>query len=272
MKERLSPPLRLVIMQDTPCHDPDEAIARLDRAAAQACADPAGADLLIAPEMWLGGYHIGTERSAALAARAEKLSQAVAAIARRHRVAILTGMAQPAPSANGERRPFNSALMVGPGGAILSRYNKTHLYGEVDRAQFIPGTELSQIVVLNGWCIAIAICFDIEFPETARALALAGADLIAVPTANMMPFDSVATRIVPARAEENGLFVAYANYCGSEPPFDYCGLSCICGPDGEDLARAGRDPTLIRATLDPTAMNRRRKMLNYLHQRRLDIY
>lgn len=253
-------PLRLAALQDAPCHEPQAALDRLDHAAG-------GADLLIAPEMWLGGYAIGPEAVAALAAQADRLTAAVAVIARRHRTAILTGLALP-----GAQRPTNSALLIGPDGATLARYDKTHLYGAVDRAQFAPGAALSPVVTLHGWRIGLAICFDIEFPETARALAMAGAELIAVPTANMAPFDSVATRVVPTRAEENACFVAYANYCGTEGDFDYCGLSCLCGPDGDDLARAGRDPAVIRATLDPAALTRRRAAMDYLAQRRTDLY
>ena len=52
-----------------------------------------------------------------------------------------------------------------------------------------------------------------------------------MPTANMAPFEGVATRLVPARAEENAVFVAYANYVGAEGAFAYFGLSCVCGPD-----------------------------------------
>ena len=59
------------------------------------------------------------------------------------------------------------------------------------------------MVDLNGWRLGMLICYDVEFPENARQLALAGADLIAAPTANMIPYDVVATTIVPARAFEN---------------------------------------------------------------------
>ncbi|MDM7255861.1 MAG: carbon-nitrogen hydrolase family protein [Paracoccus sp. (in: a-proteobacteria)] len=267
MTERPSPPLHVAILQDRPCHDPAAALDRLDRAAAQASEGPEGARLLITPEMWLGGYHIGAAAIADLAAQAEALTEGIATIARRHGIAILTGLARP-----GDPRPVNSALLIDSTGEMLLDYDKTHLFGQVDRDQFTPGAALSGVAVLNGWCIATAICFDIEFPEAARALALAGADLIVVPTANMHPYESVATRVVPTRAEENGLFVAYANYCGSEGAFDYCGLSCIVGPDGEDLARAGREPALIRATLDARAMARRRDALDYLRLRRIDIY
>ena len=83
----------------------------------------------------------------------------------------------------------------------------------------------------------MAICYDVEFYELVRAYALAGAEIVLVPTVNMQPYTGIATRVVPARAEENEIYVAYANRVGSEGNFEYCGLSCVVGPDGLDHAR-----------------------------------
>ncbi|MFY8044397.1 MAG: nitrilase-related carbon-nitrogen hydrolase, partial [Rhodoferax sp.] len=77
------------------------------------------------------------------------------------------------------------------------------------------------------------ICYDVEFPEATRRLALAGADLIVVPTANMPEFDFVAQSLVPVRAYENQLYVAYANYIGAEGAVHYGGLSLLAAPDGQ---------------------------------------
>ncbi len=157
-------------------------------------------------------------------------------------------------------------------GETLATYAKTHLFGDVDRAQFVAGDGYAPVVELGGWRLGLAICYDIEFPETARLLALAGAEAILAPTANMAPFDSVALRLVPSRAEENALYVAYANYCGSEGEFDYVGLSCVCGPDGGDLARAGRGPEMIFADLDRGALAAARSRSTQLADRRPDLY
>ena len=121
--------------------------------------------------------------------------------------------------------------------------------------------------------MALAICYDVEFPELPRALALAGADLVLCPTANMAPFETVAARLVPARGHENGIAIAYANYCGREGEFTYCGLSCICGDDGEDLARAGGDKEeLIIAELSLDDVRRARRETTYLADRRPALY
>ncbi len=244
-----------------------EGLERLDRAAAKAAAG--GADLLILPEMALTGYNIGPSAVAAAACPlGGPLDTALAATARRHALSILAGY--PHRAASGAIH--NAIRLVGPDGVTRAHYAKTHLYGDVDRKQFAPGPALGPVVTLCGWRLGFAICYDIEFPEVARLLTAAGAEAILVPTANMAPFTSVATRLVPARAEENAVYVAYANYCGSEAPFDYTGLSCVVGPDGEDVARAGMGEELIFADLDRASLAAARARSTQRADRRPDLY
>ncbi len=236
--------------------------------AAQA-ASSSQAQLIITPEMYATGYNIGVARVAELAEPlgGPILSQ-VADIAKSHGIAILIGF----PELDGSGRIYNSAAFIDEQGQLLNAYRKTHLYGEVDRAQFSAGDSLCTPFEFQGWRFASAICYDIEFPEVARHYAQAGADVLLVPTANMIPFDSVATRLVPARAEENGLYVAYANYCGSEAPFDYCGLSCLCAPDGEDIVRAGRGAELIYGEISRQNLQAARQLSPYLQGIRPNLY
>jgi 5-aminopentanamidase len=94
-----------------------------------------------------------------------------------------------------------------------------------------------------------------------------------VPTALMAPYDFMARTLVPARAAENQVFVAYANRTGAERDLAYIGQSCIVGPDGVDLARAGRDEErLLLADLDPEAITRARAAYCYLGERRPELY
>jgi predicted amidohydrolase len=104
----------------------------------------------------------------------------------------------------------------------------------------------------------------VEFPEATRALALAGADLIVVPTANMADYDFVARSLVPVRAYENQLFVAYANFTGPEGALQYGGLSVVAGPDGAPLAQAGRDEVLVFATQDEERLTAARNAVQHV--------
>lgn len=120
----------------------------------------------------------------------------------------------------------------------------------------------------------MVICYDVEFPEYVRTAALAGAELLLVPTA--LPAGDISRRVsehvVPTRAFENGIFVAYADLCGKEADLEYCGRSVIVGPDGDEIARAGSGETLMIADIDPSAYDECRRQNPYLAERRTELY
>ncbi|WP_137920793.1 carbon-nitrogen hydrolase family protein [Hydrogenophaga sp. 2FB] len=243
-----------------------DALAQLDATAAQARAQ--AAELLVCPEMSLTGYQIGAQRAADLAEPADgPLSQAVAAIAQRHGIAIVYGY----PEHNTEGKPYNAAQFIAADGQRLANYRKTHLFGDIDRAQFSPGPQAPAVFEWNGWHLGLLICYDIEFPEPARMLALQGADAVLVPTANMIEFDEVQRVLLPARALENRVFVAYANACGMEGGTTYGGLSLVCGPKGVLLEHAVRDAALVIATLSGDDL-RQAHAGSQLAERRGDLY
>jgi len=243
-------------------------LRRLDAAAARAAAD--GADLLLVPEMFLTGYAIGAEATRRLAEPADgPAAQAMAALAQRHGVAMAWGYPERAGA-----DVFNAAQCVDAQGRMAGHHRKVHLYGDADRAAFTPAAGFSPVFVLKGWRVAFLICYDLEFPEAVRAAALAGAELLLVPTANMTGFDAVPLTLLPARAYENQCFVAYANCCGSEgtgaSALTYAGLSAVAAPDGSVLARAGRGDSWLLADLDPAHPGRHHN--SYLADRRPALY
>jgi predicted amidohydrolase len=241
-------------------------LALLERTAAHAAAGKAR--LLITPEMFLTGYHLGSATISAMAEPADGPSAAVVAdIARRHRVAILYGYPERAGDA-----VYNAVQLIDPDGCRLANYRKTHLFGDVDRNAFASGDELVVQAEVAGIVIGLLICYDVEFPETVRAHALAGTQVLLVPTANMRPFEYVSHQIVPSRAIESQLFIAYVNRVGLERDFEYCGESRVVSPDGRELAAAGNCQTLIFANLHREALAASRALNTYLVDRRTDLY
>ena len=91
-----------------------------------------------------------------------------------------------------------------------------------------------------------------------------------MPTALASQWEVVAHRVIPARAFENGVYVCYANHCGHENGIDYLGASCIVGPDGKDLARAGAGEQLLFARLERNRVAAARQRLPY-HVDRLKL-
>ncbi|MFK4147297.1 carbon-nitrogen hydrolase family protein [Streptomyces sp. NPDC004065] len=237
----------------------------LDAAAARAAA--AGAGLLVAPEMFLTGYAIG-DGIARLAEPADgDAAGAVAHLAARHGLAIVYGY----PERDGGT-VYNSAQLISADGSRLANYRKTHLFGSAERGHFTPGERSLVQARLGGLTVGIMICYDVEFPENVRAHALAGTDLLVVPTANMHPFQFVAEALVPVRAWENQMYVAYANRVGPEGEFEFFGLSALAGPDGVARTRAGRGEELVVADADPAFLAASREANPYLNDRRPGLY
>jgi predicted amidohydrolase len=269
--ERLRTPLTLAVWQCTSLPVQVAAnLERLDTAAARARA--AGADLLLTPEMFLTGYSIGLDAVRALAQpRDSDYAQAVARIAQTHGIAIVWGYPESDPSG----ALYNAAQMTSAKGVALLHYRKTHLYGTLDRAQFSAGAvdaDNHQLAELNGWKLGLLICYDVEFPENPRRLALAGADCVLVPTANMDRYDFVPDTLVPTRAFENQVALAYANYCGPEGNLRYGGLSSVVDALGRPLAKAGRVDALLLATLTSEGLDHARTEQTHLqeHAQRLN--
>ncbi len=166
----------------------------------------------------------------------------------------------------------NTVQVVDRDGTRLAGYRKAHLYGDVDRRAFIPGDVGVVQFGLDGLVVGLVICYDVEFPEAVRAHALAGTQLLLVPTGLMDPYGAVSSILVPARAYESQVFVAYVNRIGREGEFTYCGASCVVAPDGTELARAGRDQELLLADVDAAALHASRKLSTHLADRRPELY
>ncbi|MEW2165000.1 carbon-nitrogen hydrolase family protein [Streptomyces sp. NPDC007084] len=241
----------------------------LDDAAGRAAA--AGAGLLVTAEMFLTGYAIGDDIGRLAEPADGDAADAVAEIAARHGVAVAYGY--PERGTGGDSaHVYNSVQLVSADGARLANYRKTHLFGCFERDHFTPGDQPVVQAELNGLRVGLMICYDVEFPENVRAHALAGTDLLLVPTAQMHPFQFVAESVVPVRAFENQMYVAYVNRTGPEGEFEFVGLSTLAGPDGVARARAGRGEELVLADADPRLLAASRETNPYLKDRRPGLY
>jgi predicted amidohydrolase len=262
------PKLRVAVMQTagTGC---DKAANLGALAAASRAARDAGATLLVTPEMFLTGYAIGQDKISELAEPASGHAlRRVFEIARENGIGIVIGY----PERGDDDRIFNAAAYVDPSVGLVANYRKSHLFGDVDRDAFSAGDGALVVFTIGPFKAALLICYDIEFPENARALTLCGADILLVPTALMEPYSFIPRTLVPTRAYENQVFLIYANRCGVERDFVYYGESVVVGPDGVDLARAGADEILIVAELDPGLLSRSRTLNTYLTDRRPELY
>jgi N-carbamoylputrescine amidase len=271
------PPIRVSCIQFEPEFGAVDAnMARASDLVRAAAAE--GGRLIVLPELASTGYVF--ESAAEAAALAEPVpdgptTRAWAALAAELGVHIVAGIAESA----GETL-YNAAVIVGPEGYI-GTYRKAHLWDQ-ENVFFARGDLGFPVFDTALGKVGVAICYDGWFPETFRQLALAGAEIVCIPT-NWVPMPdqpageaAMANTLHRAAAHSNGIFIACADRVGVERGQPFEGQSLIIGPKGWPLAGpASRDRTeTLSALVDLDAAGR--KDLNafnsLLRDRRTDIY
>ena len=218
------------------------------RTAGRVILEHPGADLFVFPELYLGGYTTDRVAELALDLDGPEVGE-MARLARENDTAVVFGLHERVSGG-----VANSAVCVDERGRLAGVYRKTHLFGG-ERGAFVAGGELL-IVEVGGLRAGLMICFDVEFPEVARSLALAGADLLVTVSANMDPFGRDHEVFATARALENGLPHLYVNQVGEGEAFRFAGGTTAVSADGERLAQAGASSeAVVRLRIDTTIGN-----------------
>ncbi|MEB3331082.1 MAG: carbon-nitrogen hydrolase family protein [Synechococcaceae cyanobacterium] len=271
-----------------------ENLERLEQVSALAAGQ--GVQLLAFPELYLSGYIVTPELACALAEPVDGPSlQRVAAAARRHGLAIACPYPERAVVA-GEERLYDAIALFDGDGTLLRNYRKTHLWGPDERRCWTPGylhpEEGPALTVqpVNGFGVGLLNCYEAEFPELSRRLALEGAQLVLIPTAadawailstgerTDRPYPDVSRSLIPAHAIHNHCFVAYANRCGVETVNGrtmaaYLGNSIVAGPHGDVLVAARPEATLLVADCLPSDYGPFHPAgTRYLDDRRPELY
>jgi predicted amidohydrolase len=227
--------MRGAVVQLSAGEDKDDNLARLgeliDVAAGQ------GASLVVAPEAAMHGFH---PLSLPLAPVAEPLDGAfVTGLAERaaaHRLTVVAGMFELVP--DDPMRAYNTVVAIGPSGELVGRYRKQHLFdalGWRESARLLPGAAADLLVVpVDDALVGVMTCYDLRFPELARALVDDGATVLAVPSAWVAGpgKEQQWSTLAAARAIENVCYVAGA----AQPPPAYTGNACVVDPLGVTLA------------------------------------
>lgn len=196
------------------------------------------ADLVVAPELFISGYDPSTAASLALEVGDAALVM-VAAASRRNRTAAIVGFAE----ADGGH-VANSVACFGTDGELRGCYRKAYLFGADERAAFVNGDELLVVDIGLDRPVGLLVCFDMEFPETARALALAGAGLLVTVAANMEAFSSDHELAARARALDNRRPHIYVNRVGEQAGHRFAGGSVVIDRSGGVVAALGGRPSV----------------------------
>lgn len=219
-------------------------------------------DLVVFPETQLMGF----PTAETVAAVSEPLDgpsvMAVQRAVRERGVAVVVGVAE-----NDAGTFYNTTLLITPEGIAL-RYRKTHLWAS-DRGIFTPGDRYAT-AMWKGIRVGILICFDIEFPESARALGQLGAELILVTNGNMDPYGPTHRTAIMARAMENQAYAVMVNRVGEgDGGLVFAGGSAVVDPFGQLLCEAGREECRQIIELDLSRLESARRDYRYLDERRL---
>jgi predicted amidohydrolase len=226
-----------------------------------------GAAAILFPELFLTGYSLG-ERAVEMAETREGASiRRVVELAGLYRIAILMGFAE--LSENG-RQAYDAVVVANARGQLSGIYRKIHLFHD-EVGWFAAGGQ--PLVIDFGLGPAgLLICYDLEFPEAARQLALQGARWIVTCTGNMIPNQHLQEIYLQSRAAENHVWVAVANRVGREGALDFFGGSGVADPFGELTAHAGLDETILFADIDLGRAEHARLNADYLADRRPEVY
>jgi predicted amidohydrolase len=199
-------------------------------------------------------------------------------VARRHGAWVLVGST--AETSPDPARPYNTSALIAPDGSVAAVYRKVHLFdvaveaGPVDTesARVNAGDRLVTAEV-DGAILGLSICYDLRFPELYRALALAGAQVLTVPSA----FTAHTGRdhwevLLRARAIENAAYVIAPSQIGGPPGQTAYGRSMVIDPWGTVVAQAPDVVGIVRADLDMERVASVRRQIPVLANRRPEVY
>lgn len=192
-------------------------------------------DLLVLPELANSGYRFSDREQArrcAESAHGGPYVRLLQQLSASRNTILVSGLCE-----NEGDRLYNGAVLVTPAGEVHS-YRKTHLFLD-EKDLFEPGDLGLPVFEIAGVRIGVLICFDWQFPEAWRVLALRGAEIVCHPSNLVLP--GLAQRAVPTHALLNRLFVVTANRIGRERDLTFTGVSIVVSPRGEVLASASAD-------------------------------
>jgi predicted amidohydrolase len=242
--------------------DGESVADRTDRVAALVRAQP-DADLVLLPELWpQGGFSYDTWEEQAEPVDGPVVT-ALRAAARDAGVMVHMGSIVERDEGG---RLFNTSVLVGPDGAVLTTYRKVHLFGFGDGEPKLMTA--GDGAVVHG-TFGLATCYDLRFPEQFRLLLDGGAEVVLLVAA--WPAKRVAhwRLLVQARAVENQSYVLACNTAGTHAGVPMGGHSLVVDPWGTVLAEAGEEQEVLVVDIDPASVGTTRSSFPVLADRRL---
>ena len=225
-----------------------------------------GSHLVVLPELWSTGYALFQAKELATQLNVGIFAQ-LATLATQHKISIVGSLL--------EKRGLevaNSATFFAPNGRLMGVYRKIHLFRLMEEDRFLQPGSAPLMMDLPWGTTALAICYDLRFPELFRKYAVQGAKLIVVPAE--WPIERLEhwRALVQARAIENQCFIVATNAAGETGNTVFGGHSMIVDPWGKIVIEVGEAPTLATAEIDLDVVDTVRARIPVFEDRRPDIY
>jgi omega-amidase len=249
---------------DVALGQPDKNLNKVRAMAAEA--KRRGSQLVVFPELWSTGLDL--EHCAEYATPVDEgIFLKTARTAREHSIHIIGSLLE--ATTKGYR---NTAVVFSPEGQPLGQYSKVHLFRPMEEDKYlIPGDE-APVLNLAWGRSALAICYDLRFPELFRKYALNGARIIFVMAEWPYPRLTHWETLLRARAIENQSFLVACNRVGESGEWSFFGHSAIYDPSGELVAGAASEETLITAGVDLDYVDEVRRSMTVFEDRHEDVY
>jgi len=232
-------------------------------------ASQSGAEIVCFPEMFTTGYSLELfNKLEMLAEDTDGPSITTLRIAAKENNVYVIA---PFICKNALGNPYNAAAFINPRGEICCTYSKIHMFGK-EKDYFEAGMKY-QVINIGKCKVGILICYDMNFPETFRANALMGADVVFVCSAWRVQDKFIWENLPTTRALDNGVYVAAVNAFNKFENLHLFGGSRVTSPWGKMLSFGGDDrESMTIATLDIKEVNRYRQQSGILSARKPETY
>ena len=225
-----------------------------------------GSDLVLLPELWASGYDLENWVKYA-APLGEGAFQRVADLAQKYQISIGGSLLE-----EQDGRAFNTFVLFGPAGKTWGVYRKVHRFRLLHEEKWLEAGDQLVLAQTPWGPVGLSICYDLRFPETFRPYAAAGSCLTLIVAE--WPERRVAhwSKLLPARAIENQMFIAAVNKVGESQGAKLGGGSAIIDPGGVPLVEGDDTAALLTAEIDFRAAEIARRHLPVMRDRQPAIY
>lgn len=259
--------MRLVVsiaQMDIALGDPKANLAKARQMVAEA--KHRGSEVILLPELWATGYDLKNAARHATATE-EGTFAAVARLAEENGIYVIGSLLS-----ERDGRCYNTATIFSPQGELVGRYDKAHLFRLMGEDRYLAAGTAAPVFELPWAKAALAICYDLRFPELFRRYALLGAKVIFIPAEWPCRRIEHWRTLLQARAIENQCFIVACNRVGESKGERFCGRSAVYDPWGEPAVEGGKEEILLTTEIDLDLVNEVRRRIPVFEDRREELY